>query len=210
MKLYMVPLAPNPTKVMLYLAERAALGTDLAIEQVVVNTLKARHREPEHLARNPFGTLPVLELDDGDHLIESLSIIEYLEERFPDDGLLGTDLKARAKARELERIVELRIAIPIGGFVHATKSPIGYPANPTRAAEAEASVQQPLDYLESLLSDGRELLLGDRVAVADCTLQAALQFMRFAGGDLLGDRRALRDWDRRYRARESVRDLIRW
>ena len=64
-KLYMVPLAPNPTKVMLYIAEREALGTALPIEQIVVNTLKGRHREPEHIARNPFGTLPVLELDDG-------------------------------------------------------------------------------------------------------------------------------------------------
>ena len=56
-KLYMVPLAPNPTKVMLYIAEREALGTAMPIEQIVVNTLKGRHREPEHIARNPFGTL---------------------------------------------------------------------------------------------------------------------------------------------------------
>ena len=84
MKLYMVPLAPNPTKVMLYIAERESAGTDMGIEQVFVNTLKGRHREPEHLARNPFGTLPVLELEDGSHLVESLSIIEYLEEVKPE------------------------------------------------------------------------------------------------------------------------------
>ena len=46
MKLYMVPLAPNPTKVMLYIAERAELGTEMNIEQVVVNTVKGRHKEP--------------------------------------------------------------------------------------------------------------------------------------------------------------------
>ena len=44
MKLYMVPAAPNPTKVMLYIAERAALGFDLGIEQIVVNTLKGRQK----------------------------------------------------------------------------------------------------------------------------------------------------------------------
>ena len=54
MKLYMVPLAPNPTKVMLYIAEREELGVQMNIEQIVVNTVKGRHREPEHLARNPF------------------------------------------------------------------------------------------------------------------------------------------------------------
>ena len=61
MKLYMVPLAPNPTKVMLYIAERAQLGTEMGIEQITVNTVKRENRAPEHLARNPFGTLPVLE-----------------------------------------------------------------------------------------------------------------------------------------------------
>ena len=82
MKLYMVPLAPNPTKVMLYIAEREELGTQMDIEQIMVNTLKGKHREPEHLARNPFGTLPVLELDDGSYLIESLGIMNYLEEKY--------------------------------------------------------------------------------------------------------------------------------
>jgi glutathione S-transferase len=79
LKLYTVPLAPNPMRVTLYLAERAAFGTDIPIEAVVVNTVKGRHREPEHLARNPFGTLPVLELDSGTFITESLSIIDYFE-----------------------------------------------------------------------------------------------------------------------------------
>ena len=85
MKLYKVALAPNPTKVMLYIAERAELGTDMGIEQITVNTVKRENREPEHLARNPFGTLPTLELDDGSYLVESLAIIQYLE----DSGELG-------------------------------------------------------------------------------------------------------------------------
>ena len=73
----MVPAAPNPTKVMLYIAERKAMGVDLGVEQIVVNTLKGKHKEPEHLARNPFGTLPVLELESGECLVESLSIILF-------------------------------------------------------------------------------------------------------------------------------------
>ena len=57
MKLYMVPAAPNPTKVMLYIAERAALGFDLGIEQIVVNTLKGRQKEPEPVSYTHL-TLP--------------------------------------------------------------------------------------------------------------------------------------------------------
>ncbi|MEZ5649493.1 MAG: glutathione S-transferase family protein [Burkholderiaceae bacterium] len=210
MKLYMVPLAPNPTKVMLYLAEREALGQPLPVEQIVVNTLKGRHREPEHLARNPFGTLPVLELDDGSHLFESLAIIQYLEDRFADGALAAAQPEARAHAANLERTIELRLANPIGQFVHATRSPLGLPADPVRASQLEAAVQAPLDFLERLLGDGRALMTGVQPAIADCTLAAALQFMRFAGADLLGERVRLRAWDTRYRERPPAKTVLRW
>jgi glutathione S-transferase len=210
MKLYMVPLAPNPTKVMLYIAEREALGASLGIEQIVVNTLKGRHREPEHLARNPFGTLPVLELDDGSYLIESLAIMEYLEERFPQGALMGTGPEQRARARDLERVVELRIAIPMGGYVHAKKSPLGLPPDPVLAQSIEDKLQAPLNHLESLLADGRPLLMGERPSVADCTLQAAFQFLRFIQADLIGDRPRLRAWDERYRQRPAAKAVLKW
>lgn len=210
MKLYMVPLAPNPTKVMLYIAEREAAGAALGIEQVVVNTLKGRHREPAHLARNPFGTLPVLELDDGSHLIESLTIIEYLEEQFPDGALMGASPLARARNRDLERTVELRLANPIGQWVHATRSPLGLPPDPAQASALLERMQPALDFLESLLRDGRPLLGGQAVSIADCTLQAALQFSRFAQADVLGERPGLRAWDARYRQRPAASAVLKW
>ena len=206
----MVPLAPNPTKVMLYIAERAELGTMMGIEQVVVNTLKRRNREPEHLARNPFGTLPVLELDDGSHLVESLAIVEYLEDRFPGGALLAGSAENRGRARDVERIVDLRIAGPMNACVHAKNSPLGLPPDPEKAARLEADLQVPLGYLEDLLGDGRPLLLGEKVSIADCTLQASLQFLRFAEADLFGDRPLLRAWDERYRARPAAQSVLRW
>lgn len=210
MKLYMVPLAPNPTKVMLYIAERAELGVEMGIEQIVVNTVKGRHREPQHLARNPFGTVPVLELDDGSYIVESLVIIQYLEDKFPEGALLRGTPEERARARDVERIVDLRIGGPMGAYGHATKSPLGYPADLEKAAQCEAALQKPLDYLENLLADGRPLLLGERVSVADCTLQSSLQFMRFVEADLFGDRPLLRAWDERYRARPAAQKVLRW
>ena len=210
MKLYMVPLAPNPTKVMLYIAERGELGLDMGIEQVVVNTVKGRHKEPEHLARNPFGTLPVLELDDGSYLVESLAIMEYLEDRFPDWGLLPADPQERARHRDVERIVDLRVARQMGAHAHATNSPLGRPPNPELAAQMEAELQVPLDYLEGLLGDGRPLLLGGQASLADFTLQASLQFLRFVEVDLFGDRPLLRAWDKRYRARPAARKVLKW
>lgn len=210
MKLYMVPLAPNPTKVMLYIAEREELGVHMDIEQIVVNTVKGRHKEPEHLARNPFGTVPTLELDDGSYLVESLAIVEYLEDKFPENTMYAGTPEERGKARDLERVIDLRLGGPMGAFGHATNSPLGRPPEPEKAAQCLASMQTPLDYLENLLSDGRPLLGGDRVNVADCTMQSFLQFTRFVEADVFGDRPLLREWDQRYRARPAAQAVLKW
>ena len=210
MKLYMVPLAPNPTKVMLYIAERAELGTEMGIEQIVVNTVKGRHKEPEHLARNPFGTVPTLLLDDGSYLVESLAIIEYLEDKFPDGALLGGTAEQRGHARDLERVIDLRLGGPMGQYGHAVNSPLGYPKDEKKAAQMEAAMQTPLDYLEGLLSDGRPLLSGEQVSIADCTLQASLQFIRFVEADVFGARPLLRAWDARYRERPAAKAVLKW
>ena len=116
MKLYGVPAAPNPTKVMLYVAEREARGSDLNIEHVRVNTLKGEQNQPEHLARNAFGAVPTLELEDGRFIVESLSIIYFLEDLFPDDSLQSDDPVARGLARDMERTIELRFANNLGAM----------------------------------------------------------------------------------------------
>jgi|TARA_B100000767_G_scaffold164517_1_gene154187 glutathione S-transferase len=210
MKLYTVPAAPNPTKVMLYIAEREVSGTDMGIEQVRVNTLKGEQNSPEHLQRNPFGALPVLELDDGRYLSESLSIIHFLDEKFADNNMLGSDPIERSFARDLERIVELRIAIPIGRYVHVTNSPFGLPADPKAAAEIEASLPKALGFIEKMLSDGRSLLLGDSVSIADCTLQSGLQFARFGKSEVISDYPNIQAWDQAYRARPAALSVLKF
>ena len=210
MKLYMVPAAPNPTKVMLYIAEKTAAGAEMGIEQVLVNALKNEQRSAEHLARNPFGSLPVLEVADKDYIVESLTIIEYLEERFPQPTLWGEGMRERIRARELERIADLRVLLPIGRYIHATQSPIGLPPNPAVADQARHALPVVFQYFENVLADGRELLLGARVSVADCTLQAALQFMRFAERDLIADYPHLRRWDAAYRQRAAAKAVLKF
>ena len=127
MKLYGVPAAPNPTKVMLYLAEREARGAQMDIEQVRVNTLKGEQNLPEHLARNVFGALPTLELDDGRFIVESLAIIYFLEDLFPEGALQSVEPVARGLARDMERNIEIRFANNLGRYVHAVNSPLGLP-----------------------------------------------------------------------------------
>src|ERR1700756_3766189 len=104
MKVYDFVGAPNPKKLRVYLAEK---GLALPTEQV--NIMTGDTRKPEFLKKNPLGGLPVLELDDGKHLTESLAIIEYLEELHPEPPMIGKTPGERARVRELERIAELGV-----------------------------------------------------------------------------------------------------
>lgn len=208
MRLHVFPVAPNPTKVRLYLAEKAAAGRPIALEEVTVSLPEGEQKSPAFRALNPMGKLPVLETDAGTVITESLAIIEYLEERYPEPSLFGDDLESRAIGRQLERIADLGVLIPLGRQVHATDSPLGLPPNPPVAEYHRDVAAANLDHLEALLGDGRPFLAGERVTVADCSLAAGLQFGRFKQIDAVGDRPRLRAWDERYRARESAQGVL--
>jgi len=208
MKFYMVPLAPNPVKVMLYMAEREALGVSFGIESVIINTHKGVHKAPEHLARNPFGTLPVLELDNGDVIRESRAIIDYLEDVFPDHRLFSDETNLRAMQRDMERICDVRLAEYLGVWVHVYKSPIGLPPDPEKAAELEDRMQPAFHFLNDALADKRPFVCGDAPSPADCTLQAFLNFMRFTGKSLIDDFAHIQNWDNAYRARPLVAKIV--
>lgn len=210
MKLYGVPAAPNPTKVMLYVAEREVRGTDMAIEHVRVNTLKGEQNAPDHLARNVFGALPTLELEDGRFIVESLSIIYFLEDLLPDNKLQSDDPVECGLARDMERNIETRFANNLSRYVHAVNSPLGLPRDPKVAAEIEAGMPKALAYIENILSDGRPLLGGDDVSVADCTLQSALQFARFGKVDVIADYPRICAWNERYCQRPAAKSVLKF
>jgi glutathione S-transferase len=208
MKLYVFPVAPNPTKVRLYLAEKAAGGAKIELTEIRVSLPEGEQRRPEHLARNPFGKLPVLELEDGTHLIESLAIIEYLEERHPEPPLIGREARERARNRELERIADLGVLVPIGRIIHATNSPLGLPPAPEIAVHFRAGLPEALRFLDGRLSDGRPFVAGELPTIADCTLQAAFQFARFGKVEIDPAFRHLARWDRAYRERPPVQEVL--
>jgi glutathione S-transferase len=91
MKLYSHSVAPNPRRVRIFAAEK---GVDLALEEVDI--LAGQSRKPEFLAKNSSGGVPVLELDDGSYLSESVAICRYLEGLYPEPNLLGRDVREEA------------------------------------------------------------------------------------------------------------------
>lgn len=208
MKLYYFPVAPNPTKVRLYLAEKAAAGADTGVELVPVDPRARESDRVDGFGRNPFAKLPVLELDDGALLSESLVILEYLEERCPEPPLVGTSSLGRARVRELERIAETGVLFPVARVVHATSSPFGWPPNPGVAEHFGKVLPVALELLDRHLADGRPFLAGDAPTIADCTLAAALQFARFGEVAVDPGYGNLLRWDRAYRERPPAREVL--
>ncbi len=208
MKLYVCPVAPNPTKLRLYVAEKIAGGAKLNLAERVVDLRAGEQKTAEHRARSAFGKLPVLELDDGSFLTESLAIIEYLEELTPEPAMIGRTSIERARVRELERIAELGVMGPIARIVHATNSPLGLPPVPEIAAAARIALDETLRVLDAKLADERPFVAGDRPSIADCTLAAALQFGRFGGVTLDSELSHLLRWDRSYRERDPAKKTL--
>ncbi len=177
MKLYDFVGAPNPKKVRVYLAEKG-----LKVPTEPVDLIGGGTRTPEFLKKNPSGGLPVLELDDGTYLPESLAIIEYFEELHPDPPMIGRTPLERAQVRALERIAELGVLSSVATIFQNT-SPF-FAGRVKQSAEAAENGRQRLSAVLQVLNDriGKgPFVAGERPTIADCTLLAALDFAEFAG-----------------------------
>ncbi len=200
MKIHDFPLAPNPRKVRTYLGEKG-----LAMDFVLVNLLAGEHKSAAFLEKNPYGNVPVLEMDDGSFLSESLAIIEYLEERHPEPSMWGDTAEQRARARRTERIADLGVLGRVGRYVHAHKSPLpGVPQRPQVAELMLEELVRPLEILEAEIGD-HPFLAGNRPTVGDCTLFAASTFAGFSQLDLFEGKPRLQRWCAAFSERPSTK-----
>ena len=201
MKLYVFPMAPNPRRLLVYLGEK---GIQVPLEQVDI--MSQQNRTPEFLKKNPLGGLPVLQLDDGSHLTESLAIMEYLEELHPKPPMLGASPLERARVRELERIAEIGILSSVGTIFQNT-SPFfaGRVKQSAEAAEnARGRLATNLKVLDDRIGKG-PFVAGERPSIADCTLLAALDFANFAGAPLDPSHKNVVRWYAGFKERPSAR-----
>jgi glutathione S-transferase len=177
MKVYDFAGAPNPKKLRVYLSEK---GLDIPTESVDI--LSGQNRKPEFLEKNPLGGLPVLELDDGSHLTESLAIMEYLEELHPKPSLLGATPLERARVRETERICEIGVLGNVGTIFQNTHPFFAQRVrqSPEAAETARNRLTAALKVLDARLAT-RKFVAGSSPTIGDCTLLAALDFAAFAG-----------------------------
>jgi glutathione S-transferase len=200
MKIYDFFFAPNPRKLRVYLAEK---GLSIPFEQV--DLTKGEHRTPEFLAKNPMGSLPVLELDDGSHLTESLAIIEYFEELYPEPPMIGTEPLERARVRELERLAETSIFNRIARIFFNT-SPVfaGSGQVPEAAEQARAGLPNALRIMNEAIGS-RPFVAGERPTIADCTLFAAFEHAKLADVTIEPAFENLTRWYRDFQERPSAK-----
>ena len=83
--------APNPRRVRVFLAEKG-----ISVPTAEVDLMKGELRTPEMRAKNPFQRVPILELDDGTCLSETVAICRYFEEEKPEPALFGKGALGRA------------------------------------------------------------------------------------------------------------------
>ena len=170
LKLYNHPLAPNPRRVRIFAAEK---GIELVLEEVDI--LAGQSRTPAFLAKNSSGAVPVLELDDGSCLSESVAICRYLEGLQPEPNLLGRDLREQAEIERWNRRMELELFAPIARTVQNT-SPMfqgRFKQFPEYGEAQRAIVHQRLERMDREL-DGNEFVAGDRFTIADITALVAI------------------------------------
>jgi glutathione S-transferase len=170
-------LLTNPRRVTIYIAEKGLLDRGLSWEPVYLDMRAGEGNSPEYLAKNPAGTVPLLELDDGTFLPESRIIVEYLEELYPEPNMIGKTPIERAHVRATERIASEFSAANSAYLVNThpfmTRVRHDFVQNSALAAAQLPARDRMLGVLEARLSNG-PFVCGDSVTIADCSLYAML------------------------------------
>lgn len=175
MKLFDGGKAPNPRRVRVFLAEK---GIEVPLVPVDMNALG--HKGEEVSARNPLQRLPVLELDDGTVLTESVAICRYFEEVHPQPPLFGTGAVGKARVEMWQRRLELNLMLCVANaFRHIHPAMKDWEV-PQIAAWGEANKQKALDFLAVLDRElaSRPFAAGDDYSIADITGMISIDFMK--------------------------------
>lgn len=171
MKLHESP-SPNARRVAVFMAEKG-----IECERVSVDIRAGENIQSDYLEKNPAGRVPVLELDDGTYISESIAICRYLEAVEPEPNLFGSNAIEVANVEMWQRRVELNLFLEIAG---AFRNITGFfKDRETCVAEwgqvCAEKAPKVLPMFDDQLSRN-EYLAGGRFTVADITLAITLDF----------------------------------
>jgi glutathione S-transferase len=206
MKIYEYKAFPNPLRVRIAAAEK---GLTDQVDFIQVDLLKGEHRQPEFLAKNPAGLVPLLELDDGTFIGECTAITEYLDHSIGEPTLTGNSAKERAVIHMMQRQVEANLLDAIAAyFLHATPNlganvPVGPGYQiPQWGEKQKERAMTAIARLDQVLAH-QPYIAGDRVTVADITAVAGFAFGGFCQITIPETAPHLRAWHDRMQQRPS-------
>ena len=173
MKLYDFPGAPNPRRVKIFAAEK-----NISLDLINCDMAKREHKTPEFLAKNTSGKIPVLELEDGRCISESIPICRYLESLVPEPNLFGNDAFEISFIESRNRHIELELWTQIG--ISWVNGPIVgsmglFQQIPDAKVASDKNVKSYYKRLDNEFS-ASEYVAGNRYTVADITLLSAIDF----------------------------------
>ena len=175
MKLIDQPHAPNPRRVNIFLAEK---GIEIPTE--VLKLPQKEHLTPEIKALNPVQLLPILVLDDGTALSESVAICRYFEELQPDPPLMGTTPLEKATIEMWQRRMELELFMPVA-FAFRHLHPVAANLEPNQVRQwgelNQETAKKTLKNLDEELAN-RQFIAGERFTIADITAFCAYSFLK--------------------------------
>ena len=192
--------APNPRRVRIFAAEK---GIDLSSKEVSIP--KREQKAPEYVAKNPRGQTPILELDDGTVIAESVAIMRYLEAEQPDPPLFGTTASEIAEIEMWNRRVEMILMPAIAAvWVHTHPFPAALPGRNVEWGESNRPrVVEGMRFFDGSL-EGREYLAGSAFSAADILLLTTVDFAKFIGLEMPSECANLFRWHERVSARPSA------
>jgi len=169
--------APNPRRVRIFLAEK---GIQIEYEQLDITEFDHKKRGFSEL--NPLQRVPVLVLDDGTVISESIAICRYFEELQPEPALMGVGPEGRARTEMWQRRMELNLLYPIAQTFRHLHPAMKELEQPQVAEWGEANRPRVLDMLALLDNElsGRAYVSGAEFTIADITAMVAVDFMKAA------------------------------
>jgi glutathione S-transferase len=191
----------SPRRVRIFLAEKG-----ISIERREVDAAGGANSTPDFLRLNPLGKLPVLELDDGTSIAESLAICRYLEALNPDPPLMGRTPREVADIEmwTLRMDHELSQMIALS-FVHSSDFYRGRIEQiPEVASWARGRALQTMAWLDGELAE-RSHIAGDGYTLADIVAQCAFVLGKAVGLRIAPDMTNLSRWFTEVTARPTAR-----
>lgn len=202
MKILQTQTAPNPRRVRIFLAEK---GIQVPYEEL--DLVKGALKTPEFAKVNPFQRVPVLILDDGTPIAETMAICRYFEETQPQPALFGSGARGRAVVEMWNRRMELGLLLCVAQtfrHLHPAMANLEVPQVP---AWGEANKPKALEILQLMDQElgARPYIAGNEFSVADITALVAVDFMRVARIQRSPDLKNLDRWYREVSARPSAK-----